>query len=128
MQPVAEKARALGFLIRKIKEVQKADEASVRRTVADYVETFNALTIPKGYVYIDPDGLVHVVVIRQGMVKKQADRPFGTEMQFSADVIWDFDPVTGLWNTFKDRTGVFQSLCPMKCGGIPVRRGSVSQQ
>jgi hypothetical protein len=118
--PNADKARTLAFLIRKIRNVMRA-EMTVADSVeiADYVETFNALSIPRGYVYVDPDGLVHVVVVRQGLVKKQVQHPFGTEIGFSADVIWDFDPVTGLWNTFKDRMGTFESLCPIKCGGIP---------
>lgn len=129
---VAGKARMLGFLLRKIKEAQRAPEASVRRTVADYVETFNALSLPKCYLYVDPDGLCHVVHINCKSKRAEGFKPgdlaaFGgavgsSEVQFGADVIWDFNPQTGIWNTTKDRTGDFQALCPMKCGGIPERK------
>jgi len=122
--PNVKKARALGFLIRKIKETLRADEAAVRRSVVDHIDTFNTLAIPRGYVHVDSDGLVHVVCIRHKQTASVTGgefkpKPFGTEVTFSADVIWDFDPPTGLWRTLKDRTGEFERYCPIKCGGIP---------
>ena len=121
MEQLAAKSRMLAELVREIRRVKPS---AVRD---DYVNTFNALTIPRGYLYIDPDGLVHVVMLRKGTQGPPALPSFGSAVAHSADVIWDFDPVTGLWNTLKDRTGDFEKLCPIKCGGIPSRRNSVSQ-
>lgn len=91
----------------------------------DHVETFNALMLPRAYVHVAEDGLVHVIVIKfavdidNSRPETFATRPLPIGVQHSADVIWRFDPGTGLWNTLKDKTGAFSSLCPIKCGGIP---------
>ena len=133
MQQLAGKARMLGFLLCKIKEQLGADEAIVHRSIADDVETFNALTMPKGYLYVDPDGLCHYVFIDVGL--PQADGlPEGTmrslagqstmEVRFRADVIWKFEAMTGTWTIIKDRTGDFEGLRPIKCGGIPTVKTS----
>jgi len=134
VEPFAKKSRLAHQLIREIKRVQPGELRD------DYVAWFNTLTLPRAYLYVDPDGLCHVVNIRCKTQRAEGLRPGnlnfmgaststpgGAGVGHSADVIWDFDPVTGLWTTLKDRTGDFERLCPIKCGGIPSRRNSVSQ-
>ena len=113
-------------LLRTIKQCFKDDR--LRSDIPGYVATFNALALPRCYVYIDPDDLVHVVFIdtRCGQLKgdQHAALPLpqlglGMQVEFTADVIWNFQSQTGMWTTTKDRTGVFESLCPIKCGGMP---------
>lgn len=87
------------------------------------VATFNALTLPSAYLYVDPDMLCHVVMIKSAVSDKEIKRhyphfPMSMEVSHSADVIWTFDPATGIWNTLKDRTGDFERICPLKCGGV----------
>jgi hypothetical protein len=133
VEPLAKKSRLALQLIREIKRVIPSELRD------DYVAWFNTLTLPRAYLYVDPDGLCHLVNIRCKTQRAEglkpgnltmlagSSSPGGMGIQHSADVIWDFDPVTGIWMTTKDRTGDFERLCPIKCGGIPSRRNSVSQ-
>jgi len=122
----ANKSRTFATLIRTIKECFKDDR--LRSGIPDYVATFNALALPKCYLYVDPDDLVHVVFIDSRPRALEGDERdalplpkigLGMQVQFSADVIWNFRPQTGMWTIAKDRTGDFESLCPIKCGGMP---------
>jgi len=107
----------LMWLVRQMKEASGADEASVRRQVPDFVATFNALSLPRGYAYVDPDGLVHVILIRFVGDRQSGTLPIGVDN--AADVIWHFNPTTGMWVVVKDRTGKFARASPIRCGGFP---------
>lgn len=119
-----------------------ASDPPLRGGIAEYVAMFNALSLPSGYVYVDKDMLVHLVFIDMKNVrddvgdkksvalapgnvytysgrKSKIGSSSSLELEFSADVIWNFRPETGIWTTTKDRTGDFESLCPIKCGGMP---------
>jgi hypothetical protein len=110
------------FLQELVRQIHRTASGKERN---DYIETFNALMLPKAYVHVDDADLVHIVVIKftssingdDSSTFTLAALPLG--VQHHADIIWRFDPATGLWNTLKDRTGDFSSLCPIKCGGIP---------
>lgn len=116
---VADKARMLGWLINKIRRLGPG-------AGRDCIETFNALTIPRGYIYIDPDDMIHVVMLQQGAMGEPLKLlDFGVFVAHEADFVWCFDPATGMWNVLKDRTGAFESLCPIKCGGIPAKNPGV---
>jgi hypothetical protein len=109
-----EKARVLTYIIRQLRNGLSDED------VAECVSTFNALSIPRGYIYVDSDRVIHVVMIRRGMVNAApAFTSFSAGVIYGADVVWDFDPVSGTWLTLKDRTELYESLCPIKCGGIP---------
>ena len=119
------KSLFLGHLLRKINLIRSTtSEVSVKQSVTDLVNTFNALALPKGYVYICPDDMIHVVMINNSLnsTSLQESIPLayklGSQVSHEADIIWDFEPMTGLWRTLKDRTGILSSLCPMKFGGF----------
>lgn len=105
-------------------------EPGLHSDIASYVATFNALMLPKGYMYVSDDMLVHLVIIdmknepagglKPGTLTSIAGSTSGGFGLFhGADVIWKFRPQTGIWTTTKDHTGNFESLCPIKCGGMP---------
>jgi hypothetical protein len=87
----------------------------------DLVATFNALMLPRGYVYVDDSWTCHVVVIRTDN-RELGFKFVNSSITSIADVVWDFNAVTGTWNVLKDRHGTFWSLCPIKCGGILTRK------
>ena len=76
---------------------------------------FNTLMLPRGYMYVDPHGLLHVVLIAvherhdpndpQAWITSRARLPH--EVSYIADVIWAYDPSTRIWRTVKDRTGEY---------------------
>jgi hypothetical protein len=126
VEQLAQKSRTFAALIRTIKQCLTAD--GLRSSIPDYVATFNALALPKCYMYVDPNDLVHVVFIDNRQRSLEGDERaalplpklgLGMQVEVSADVIWNFQPQTGMWRVTKDRTGDFQSLCPIKCGGMP---------
>ena len=114
---IGEKSRMLMTCISRIKK------STDRTVIDDLVATINTLTIPRSYTYVDPDGHIHIVLIENASMMKNLDnwekraRILGG-MFYSVDVVWRFNPQSGVWNVIKDRTGVYESLCPMKCGGI----------
>jgi len=119
---VGERSRMLIECYRRIRRTTDSDE------VDDLVTTINALTIPRSYTYVSPDdGQIHLVVIEDASIMRMLERggrmPAG--LMSGADVVWRFEPQSGVWNVIKDRTGIYESLCPIKCGGIPltVQRG-----
>jgi hypothetical protein len=105
------KNKFLGNLIFRIKQASPEGRS-------DLLETFNALTLPK-YFMVLTDDMIHLVYIGKETVELSR---LPTMLSHTADVIWHFEPFTGIWNIAKDRTGSFQSLCPIKMGGIPERR------
>jgi hypothetical protein len=118
---VGEKARQLGYIIRLIR-TKLSDQLPIGvyagsrfadAYLDDLVACFNVLTLPRGYVYVDKEArLIHLVLID---LKNSLP---GMMINHEADVVWRFNPTTGLWNTTKDRTGLFEPLCPIKAGGI----------
>ena len=122
MSSVAIKSQALGDIMVRIKRAISTDGIAGPH-VLDLVATFNALSLPKGYVYIDPDGLIHYVRIVASLLDSRKERTLPpTQVQYTADVIWCFDAIDGTWTVIKDRTGDFEKLAPIKCGGM---KGSV---
>src|SRR5271157_4760968 len=115
---LGEKARMLIECYYRIKR------ATDRAVVDDLVTTINTLTIPRSYTFVDHAGQIHVVMIENASMMKRFEDwgrlSLPTRLMHSADVVWRFNPQSGIWNVVKDRTGVYESLCPMKCGGIPV--------
>lgn len=88
------------------------------------VSTFNSLSLPKSYIYVDSDMLVHYVQIDISINEAQIPRFVGTTtVHDAADVIWKFDAFNGVWTTFKDQTGPdgtgrFSKVSPVSHGGI----------
>ena len=117
---IGEKSRMLAECFNRIKRAKRRDE------VDDLVATINALMIPCSYTYVDSNTWIHVVMIENEAFLKQLDNSFAglapglpASMHCIADVIWRFNPMTSIWNIIKDRTGTLESLCPIKCGGVP---------
>lgn len=115
---LADKTRMLTKIIQEIKWCPSGV------AVPGLVDAFNVLALPKGYVYVDPDTLVHVIMIQCTRdIKPVSDNPeaigrlminqLGTGVAHTADVVWHFDPVERSWVTVKDRTGDFQARCPI---------------
>jgi hypothetical protein len=124
MTKTTKRAQALGYFIGEIKRNVASDPVVVK----DNIESFNALTLPHFYVYVSND-LVHVVKLFSEDFEETQLKVPGTPIMVShtADVIWHFNYITGIWNTIKDRLGIYQSLCPIKCGG-PIKSLSVPVQ
>ena len=138
MTKTTKRAQALGYFIGEIKRNVASDPVVVK----DNIESFNALTLPHFYVCISNDlvhvvklfsedfnDLVHVVKLFSKDFEEPQLKVPGTSIMVShtADVIWHFNYITGIWNTIKDRLGIYQSLCPIKCGG-PIKSLSVPVQ
>jgi hypothetical protein len=111
-----------------IEVIKRAGWNDSRCNVGDLIAEFNALMLPKGYVHVDESGLVHLVLIgnrlaKHGVSDNRVRWSFSLPAAalYTADVVWQFEPLTGLWDVLKDRTGVFQPLCPIKCGGCPAK-------
>jgi len=127
MRTLTEKSQLLAKIIRQLKSLPPLTERKLEQSSFDrrdeLVATFNALALPKYYIYVDDDWLCHVVMIKCSL---GADKSYYASLSaattYSADVIWNFDSDTGMWNTLKDRTGDFEKLCPMKFGSLPVQR------
>jgi len=124
MTKTTKRAQALGYFIGEIKRNVASDPVVVK----DNIESFNALTLPHFYVCVSND-LVHVVKLFSKDFEEPQLKVPGTSIMVShtADVIWHFNYITGIWNTIKDRLGIYQSLCPIKCGG-PIKSLSVPVQ
>jgi hypothetical protein len=82
------------------------------------IHNFNSVMMPRlQFIARDPDGLVHLVRIKQ---LSTLDDALGTwdrlpkEITHLIGFAWIFDPTTGLWHIVKDRTGVYESLSPIK--------------
>lgn len=139
----ADRNKMLGQLIREIKWCP-SDAA-----VPGLIETFNALSLPHGYIYVDPDQLVHVVVIRCTSYDElriaETQNPcgeialsihdwinnrMGSSVSHTADVIWRFDPTDRSWLVTKDRTGDFLKHSPYTAteGGQDMIHGQVPVQ
>lgn len=140
VEMLGEKARLISFFMNKICDCVRGDDLT-RLSTREWVDTFNALMIPKCYVYVDNDWLIHVVMIKGGSTDLHTRRYFTaiqgytklgqytflpSTIAHTADVIWNFNATTGMWTTLKDRTGEFEKHCPIKFGGIPERKANDS--
>jgi len=109
LKDLTKRSRALGYFIGEIKRNTAHDPVVVK----DNIESFNALAMPRFYVCVSDD-LVHIVKLVSDELSSNVPP---LQVSYAADVIWYFNYMTGIWNVIKDRTGIFESLCPMKCGG-----------
>lgn len=101
----------------------------INLAIADIVNTFNALTLPKCYIYVDDaTSWIHLVSVQivpfrlvvddRGWNDMVPNELITQHVVFNVDFVWHFDAKTGLWNSVKDRTQSLSSLCPVKCGGM----------
>lgn len=79
--------------------------------MSELVDSFNALAIPNGYVHVDRDDVIHVVIIWCETAELDDGRithQLGVAVAFAADVIWHFDPQCQRWKVIKGRYGVLE--------------------
>jgi hypothetical protein len=85
-------------------------------TRADLVDTFNSLSLPNGYIYVDEDLHVHLIMINPEKSLPNNDslasfsNNLSAELAYAADIIWAFTSTTSSWKVIKDRTGLLRHL------------------
>ncbi len=98
LKQIAWKARVLTRVIPRIKSLA-SDVRSNEAGLSELIDTVNALLLPKGWVGIDADGMLHVTYVaredeRQNV--KLLTNPFftgPTALAYSADFIWEYSIV-----------------------------------
>lgn len=105
MQPVAERARAISGIVRKIKKLS-GDLQNNREQLEELVNTANAILLPRVWMGIDAEGMLHVTYVkRENTVKDQLFGSGPTELRFSADFIWSYTPWNQTVTCMKSRLG-----------------------
>lgn len=125
MELVASKSRVLGDVIRRIVRCCHSGITvpSTYDECTDLVNTFNALALPKGFVHVNAEAQVHLVrfVAPRSTGVRQAFFVHGWSMGMLCefDFVWDFDQLGRKWYVVKDRSGVFERLCPIVGDSVP---------
>lgn len=123
-QPIAGAARAITKAMAQISNLRH-DVPNNRGRLVELVNTVNALLIPRGWVGIDADGMLHVTY-----VAREDDRPSGftsaevvgrpASVAHQADFVWEYSATTRTVRCTKCRDGSFAHGEVRTCDG-PVK-------
>ena len=116
---MGERARMIGWAMQRICGL-KGDPQKNREQLDELVSMANALLIPRSWVGVDDEGLLHVTYTRVKNDPKSGAAIMGTARNgpsaliFSADRAWSYDQVAGTYTCIKSRDGETGHVYPSR--------------
>lgn len=101
---VAEKARTVAAFVRNVKRHLVASEKNWH-AINDWVNTVNALIIPRAWIGIDDNNRLHVTYVWKETSRDQLYGTSPTELHYAADYVWAYRPWLGTMTCMKSRVG-----------------------
>jgi len=121
---MGEKARYITYCVQELSRL-KGDPQKNRARLNELVSTANALLIPRSWVGVDEEGLLHVTYTRVKGERGKPDAPTNSPilntyrngpsiLMFSADRAWSYDQIAGTYTCIKSRDGEIGHVYPSR--------------
>jgi len=116
---MGEKARYITYCVQELSRL-KGDPQKNRARLNELVSMVNALLIPRSWVGVDNEGLLHVTYSRVKIGPKHGEIIIGTARNgpsaliFSADRAWSYDQIAGTYTCIKSRDGEIGHVYPSR--------------
>lgn len=117
-QPIAAAAKAISAIMPSIARL-RYDVANNRARLTELVNAVNALLIPRGWIGIDDDGMMHVTYLARedDLPRFTRDSSGPATLAHHADFVWEYSAMNRQVRCVKCRDGSFADGEVRACDG-----------